>query len=195
MKKCLSHIAFLSILVGLMGCAPKALVTTDGKPANDHPSTEMRSGIITHEGLVFRLTPPHAWELDTESGRPNGVPVVFYPEGTSWRDSKTVMYVSVTAKRDGETVDSLIEQDVQRFREGDSRVVIADLPDQTVGKRQVKVKSFFGQSPENYEAVAYIDEKQHVVFLVLSARNTEAFESSLPMFSELAGSYFLLGTQ
>ncbi len=169
------------------GCAQtSSLATRD---------TEMRSGIILHEGCSFGITPPRGWVLDTESGAGNGVPAVFYPEGSSWADSRTVMYTNVTAKDSGQTGAALIEYDVTRFTSDDPEVVITDLPSRTVGRKTVTVKSFLGKSPENYEAVAYIDEKDHVVFLVLSARDRSTFESSLPSFSELVDSYVFMGAQ
>lgn len=156
--------------------------------------TGMRSGIIMYDGCSFGLTPPQGWTLDTESGASNGVPAVLYPEGSSWADSRTVMYANVTAKDSGQSGESMIEYDVKRFTSEDPEVVISDLPSRTAGRKKVRVKSFLGKSPENYEAVAYIDEKDHVVFLVLSARDMETFESSLPSFSELVDSYIFMGS-
>ena len=163
------------------------------KPSLPSHDTEMRSGIIMYDGCSFGITPPQGWVLDTESGANNGVPAVFYPDGSSWADSRTVMYANVTTKGSGQSGESMIEYDVERFTQEDPEVVITSLPSRTVGKKTVTVKSFLGKSPENYEAVAYIDEKDHVVFLVLSARDMKTFESSLSAFSELIDSYVFMG--
>lgn len=196
MENSFQRILPLCICLVAAGCAQKVAIATNDQLANAQPPVkeEMRSGIITYEGVVFGLTPPQGWLLDAESGIGNGVPVVFYPEGSSWETAKVVMYANVTVKHDGETVDSLVRQDMARFKNDDNSVVISDMQPIAIGKKQAMVKSFYGKSPENYEAVAYIDEKQHVVFLVLSAKSMHMFESSLPQFSNLVSSYFYMGS-
>ena len=54
------------------------------------------------------------------------------------------------------------------------------------------IRHFEGDEHGNFEAVAYIDEKQAIAMLVLSARKKSDFERAYPAFEKLVGSYRFL---
>ena len=47
----------------------------------------------------FALHPPLGWDIDSRSGRSQGLLTVFYPSGLSWTKSPVVMYVNVASKK------------------------------------------------------------------------------------------------
>ena len=159
------------------------------------------SGIIYGENHAFTLTAPEGWVLDNTSGRGQGLQAVFYPQGSSWQKGAAVMYANVYQKRNvkEEPLEKVIEGDVAEFRKRSAELNVTDaepihlVKDERVKDKKATVKYFTGDAHGNHEAVAYVDEGKVVVMLVLSARSKKVFESSLPAFKELVGSYFFLG--
>jgi hypothetical protein len=161
------------------------------------------SGIIYGENHAFTLTAPKGWVLDNTSGRTQGLQAVFYPEGSSWQKGAVVMYANVYQKKDikKESLETVIAGDVAEYKNRSAELSVTDAEpltttkDKRVKGKKATIKYFTGDAHGNDEAVAYIDEGKVVVMLVLSARNKKDFESSLPAFKELVGSYFFLGNK
>jgi hypothetical protein len=52
-----------------------------------------------------------------------------------------------------------------------------------------KILQYFS---DNYEAVAYIEETESFSIVVLTARDKESYEKSLPAFNDLVASYWFI---
>jgi len=161
------------------------------------------SGIIYGKNYSFALSAPKGWVLDTTSGRQQGLQAVFYPNGSSWKNGAAVMYASVVQKTDPtkESLESVIANDVAGFKKDSPNLKIVDADailtrtDARSKDKKATVRHFTGDSNGNSEAVAYVDEGNLVVMLVLSARSQKDFDGSLPAFKEFVGSYFFLGAK
>jgi len=159
------------------------------------------SGIIYGKNYSFALTAPKGWVLDTNSGRQQGLQAVFYPKGSSWKNGAAVMYANVYQKNDPtkESAQTVIANDVADFKKDSPSLKVVDadsMPTRTDARSKDKkatVKYFTGDRNGNSEAVAYVDEGNLVVMLVLNARSQKDFEDSLPAFKEFVGSYFFFG--
>jgi hypothetical protein len=116
---------------------------------------------------------------------------VFYPKGSSWDQAPEVMYANSVKKHKGAaTVQEFINSDYDRFKKGNPKIAISEgQPLKTEDGKTAQVRLFQGDQWGNYEAAAYIDEPAVMVILVLSARNQEAFQKSLPAFEKLVASY------
>jgi hypothetical protein len=134
--------------------------------------------------------------LDNRSGNPQGLCAVFYPVGSSWSDSDVVMYANTAKKVEGQqTVAELMAYDVEQFKRRAPGLAVTALPELKTGDdKQATVRRFQGDEHGNHEAVAYIDEKNTIVMLVLSARTKERFTEALPAFEKLVGAYHFLTT-
>lgn len=160
------------------------------------------SGIIHGKNYSFTLTAPKGWVLDDKSGRSQGLQAVFYPNGSSWKDGSAVMYENVHQKSDPtkDTIKTVIDDDISDFKQASRTVKTVDadpIPTRTdtrSANKKAVVKYFIDDQNGTNEAVAYVDEKDVVVMLVLSARNQQSFKASFPAFKEFVGSYFFLGT-
>lgn len=160
------------------------------------------SGIIYGKGYSFALTAPKGWVLDTTSGRQQGLQAVIYPKGSSWKTSGAVMYANVYQKTDStkETLQAIIANDVADFKKDSPNLKVVDadaIPTRADARSKDKkatVKYFTADRYGNSEAVAYIDEGNLVVMLVLNTRSQRDFEASLPAFKEFVGSYLFLAT-
>jgi hypothetical protein len=49
-------------------------------------------GYVHGVNHCYYLNEPTGWVLDTESGKRQGLPMVFYPKGSSWAKATTVIY-------------------------------------------------------------------------------------------------------
>ncbi len=162
---------------------------------------DRESGIIYGKNYSFTLTAPRGWVLDDSSGRGQGVQAVFYPKDSSWKNGAAVMYASVYQKIDPnkESVQTVIANDIAEYKKNSAELKVVDAEpvltrtDARSKDKKATVKYFTGDRNANAEAVAYVDEGKVVVMLVLSARSQKDFDSSLPAFKDLVGSYFFLG--
>ncbi len=154
------------------------------------------SGIVVFPESSFTLSAPKNWVLDNESGTEQGLPAVFYPQGSSWANGKAVMYANIWVKQNPaeETLAKVIAADEKAFKERSANLKVTDaeaLPTAKSGQKAT-VKYFTGDSFGNYEAIAYIDKGKTVTMIVLTSQTKEDFEKSLPAFKELVGSYSFL---
>jgi hypothetical protein len=159
------------------------------------------SGIISGKNYSFVLTAPKGWALDNTSGRSQGLQAVFYPKGSSWKNGSAVMYANVYQKTDPgkESLQTVIANDVAEYKKNSADLKVVDAEsistrtDARAKDKKATIKYFAGDRNANIEAVAYVDEGKVVVMIVFSARSQNDFDSSLPAFKKLVGSYFFLG--
>ncbi len=152
---------------------------------------ESGSGIVYGDQHAFLISAPPGWILDNESGADQGIHAVFYPNGSSWDQAPAVMYATTVRKREGiATVQEFINSDFAKFKKRNPKIVMTESRAlKTEDGKTAQVRLFQGDRWGNQEAVAYIEEPAVVVVLVLSARNQEAFQKSLPAFEKLVASY------
>jgi len=146
-----------------------------------------KEGIIYGPHHEFEVTAPDGWVIDNQAGISDGLHAVFYPEGGSWKESKTVMYANGVEKN-GRNIKQFIEDDVKSFKDKTGEIKDG-APLSTEDGKKAYVKYFLKEENGNYEAIAYIDEKYVVVIIALSARNEQGFNRSYPAFKELVASY------
>ena len=163
--------------------------------ADNASKNEQAGGIIYGKDHAFIIQAPKGWILDIESGVSQGIAAVFYPKGSSWQKSTVIMYINTASKasEENETIEKLIEYDISEFKKHSSSLKIKTAPKIITGdKKKAIVKYFSGDQYGNYEAIAYIDERNIVVMIVLSSRSEKIFKAALPAFKKLVGSYNFL---
>mgnify|MGYP003989514765 CR=1 FL=1 len=86
------------------------------------------SGIVFGDGFAFSLTAPSGWVLDNHSGNSEGLQAVFYPKGSSWDKSETVMYANIALKKikGNESVKKVISFDKKKFKIRSAKTRILD---------------------------------------------------------------------
>jgi len=153
-------------------------------------ASEDRTGIIYGPDHAFAVTAPSGWVLDNKSGVDQGLWAVFYPVGSSWKNSKVVMYINTASKTGDPTLDGLIAGDLERQRkESPGLNVKAGEPIELQDGTKAKVNHWSGDRGGNHESVAYIEAPTVWVMVVLSSRNEKAYRSALPAFSSLTRTY------
>jgi hypothetical protein len=177
-----SRASLIAVLLGLF--LVQALLATEKEFGG--------GGIVYGEGYAFMIEAPKGWVLDTRSGVPDGLQAVFYPRGSSWSESPTVMYAAwASKKKEGvTTLQQIIDKDLTNFKkENPSMVITESRPLKTGDGKKALVRLFKGDQGGNFEAVAYVDEKAGVAVLVLTSPEQAAFTKAVPAFEKLVSSY------
>lgn len=169
------------------------------KPAIQKPAAGEKgnqSGIFYDVGYVFTLSAPKGWVLDDATGRANGINAVLYRHGESWVHGDAVMYANINRKMKGrqDTVQKVVEFDIEQARKRSPDVVVETAPTLTTGDgRKAIVYTFtYAGKKAAKEKTAYIDTPKVVVFLVLSTQTESEYTRALPDFSKLVRSFHFL---
>ena len=174
-----------TVFFGLVGISAFAQSPTEAKKDGD-------GCIMYGQDHVFAIKLPPGWVVNPEIGKQLGLHAVMYPEGSSWQDSMVTMYSSFVHKgKDKKSLEAIIEEDIAGYRKGSPHLKVENVASLPVRnrKQRIIVKYFSGDQGGNFDAVAYIEESKVVVMLVLNSRTEKDFQSTLPAFRELVGSY------
>lgn len=153
-------------------------------------ATQQNAAIIYSDHGGFMISVPKGWTLDRATGERMGTCCVLYPQGSSWDQAESVIYPNIAEKQPGQTLQQLMSNDLDGFRQRFPKMNVAEARDLPAGDSQLaKVRFFYGVNQGSYELVAYVDEPQVVALLVLSSRSKEAMGEALPAFREVLKSY------
>ena len=151
MKTLLSILTALAIGMGL-----SALPAEESKNLDD-----MNTGLIYGKDHAFSLSAPEGWVLDNSIGVKQGLFAVFYPRGGSWEKSPVTMYVNTANPSPGDTLEDFIKADFEQMKKGSPGIVMKTGSSIETSKNKVAaVRYFTGDKWDNYEAVAYLQEKK-----------------------------------
>jgi len=173
-------IRLILVLMLLIPCHAEAAITERG------------TGLLFGADHAFNFTAPKGWVLDNQSGISQGLHMVFYPSGQTWKSSPVIAYgMSVAKDSEVRTVTDQVRRTVEDFRNNGSKDYSSetkeDIPLQD--KKTAKVYFFHGDQWGNYEAAGYIEEMGTINFLVYNAKNKSNFEKGLPAFKSILTSY------
>lgn len=153
-----------------------------------------RAALIYGDRYALTVRAPDLWTLDTRSGQRQGLQAVFYPDGERWAKSPAVMYCQVVGRgKEIADVRAMVDYDQNRYRNSSPTATVAEQSAMQVnGGKSVLVRRFSGGAKGTIEQVAYIEERTVIVMIILSCRNSEAFDTSLAAFGQLVNSYRFL---
>lgn len=140
------------------------------------------------EGVPFEFVLPKGWTFNQEQAAEADAVAIFYPEGTAWQDSKSVIYLKVAGKKEGESVADLMNADSLKLVQEFPGIRINAAPSlRTVDGKTALVRHISGAKNGKRQAIAYIDTAESIILVMLAARGGEAFEGALEPFEFLAG--------
>jgi hypothetical protein len=159
--------------------------------ANAEP-IEGGTGQARGVGHTYSLTAAKGWAIDVEAAKAEGISMVFYPTGSSWKESSAVIYTRPIG-RDSKIrrTQDAVNNVVKDFRQNGHPKYSAAFKNNLKidDQRTAKIYWFKGDNFGGLEAVAYIEEAKTINFVVLNARNAKAFQAALPAFTEIVKSY------
>ncbi|MBV8141715.1 MAG: hypothetical protein JO279_17670 [Verrucomicrobia bacterium] len=148
--------------------------------------------VVRGKDYAFEIKAPRNWVLDNEAGKDQGINLVFYPTGTSWGTSKAVIYVRVRTKGGAiRTIPDQVNDTLRNLRERGSPKVsvkhVKTLTTQDASKAEIYY--FAGDKFGNFEAAAYIQAKDSIHFITVSAQDQDSFRQAIPAFHAVVTSY------
>jgi hypothetical protein len=185
----LSLLAFLLLNTTVPSTPAGNLSTSQLKVPSAAASPENAAIIYSDHG-GFMISVPKGWVLDRATGQKMGTCCVLYPQGSSWDQADSVIYPNIAEKQPGQTLQQLMANDLDGFRQRFPKMNVVEARDLPAGEgAAAKVRVFYGVNQGSFELVAYVDEPQVVALLVLSSCSKEALGEALPAFREVLKSY------
>src|SRR5262245_34832182 len=153
-----------------------ALLALAGFPPYMPAQEPFPGGIVHGPKASFNISAPEGWVLDNESGKNQDLPCVLYPKGSSWSDSKTVMYAKVASPQ-WEGVDAFVTWAIQgmKAKHGTPKQKIAS------GKTKDGHDYFINEYPatktySQWERVGYVQLPQGVAYIVLTSHDQASYQ-------------------
>lgn len=181
--------------------AAKPANRSAAKPAAKAPAKKGAApGALTlvyGDDHVFGIVAPAGWAVDDSSGLGSRIRVVLYPIGQKWDSAPTVMYANPLHQdpRRPKTLTQMVVHDVEQFQKANPRGKVVAAPMIRTAKGQTaQVRYFAPDGGEPSEAVAYIDEQDLVMLLVLASREPGGFQKNLSAFHALVEHYEFVGS-
>lgn len=153
---------------------------------------EKGTGLFFCEQSAFQIQACNNWVLDNESGIGQGVPMILYPKGETWKDSPVVIYGKSASKEQAPSIEKQIDNTLKIFHNEYKSPNYKAEKKESIKLQNGKIAEiyyFSGDRFGNYEAGGYIEEDESINFLIMSARNEKAFKSSIIGFYEIVSSY------
>jgi hypothetical protein len=151
--------------------------------------TSETDGIPTKEGVI-PITIPKGWS------RVNGPGLAFFlRNGTNSNTANAWIYISsapIGPKEEYRDFNSYVQYDVTTYKDKYKAGTVQKEQPMFLARAKKLARVFTFESGEKsnaHERIIYIEEPHRALILVLSARNFEAFDASLPAFLDFAASY------
>lgn len=151
----------------------------------------LRAEMVQSSGFSFFLSAPAGWVLDKTMASQAESDAVLYPQGTTYQNAPSVLYVSVTPKGEGfKDLADLEQQDQSSAGQNNPRFHLQNGPLlQTHLKKSVPVFLFLGLKDGSGEAVAYVEEQGAVMVFTLTSTNEQVLHEDLPALQAVVDSY------
>jgi hypothetical protein len=159
-------------------------------PATSSFAQETSSGgIVYGPKAAFKISAPSDWVLDNSAGVEQGLPCVLYPEGSSWKDAKTIMYAKI-ASTEFTDVEAFAARAMKEMKDKHGT------PKQKIesGKTGDGKPYFINKYPatksySQWERVAYVQLPGAVAYIVLSSRAEPSYRKDSPATKEVLKSF------
>jgi hypothetical protein len=145
-----------------------------------------------NKGIIIKA--PKGWILDCESGSESGINAVFYKNGETWQNAKTVMYLKFASLKmeNQSNLNDLILYDTKTFKENYEGIEIKTKEKIELEKFGGIIKYFGGGNYESFEYLAYLDLNEFAIMTTISSRTKSDLNENYPVFKELLKSIKVL---
>ncbi|MFA5073721.1 MAG: helix-turn-helix domain-containing protein [Nitrospirota bacterium] len=162
-----------------------------------HSGSNDKAELIYCNGFAFWINPPTGWIADIEAGKDKDIPVFLHPEIYSIEEAPIRMHVEYYDKKEYPTGD-FIAQIKTHYEE---KYIKLDPPVQilegkairTADNKRARILIMNGGSGNLSEtrskAVAYIEENECHIFLILIATSKKLFTKYFSLFEDFVKSY------
>ncbi len=156
------------------------------------PTTFAQEGYAHGSDHCYYFAPPHGWVMDNRALASQGVPMVFYPEGTSWATADVAIYTRPASQtpQAADPVRAQVEKVLSMYKAA-SEHVKAKKAGAVASKAGAKGElwTFTGYSNGGTELVAYFRGRQTINYFVAHVPKGADVQQSRRVLVELASSY------
>ncbi len=151
--------------------------------------------MVQGDGYSFFMSAPVGWVLDKNMASDAEADAVLYPQGTTYQNAPSVLYVSVVEKGGGfKDLKDFIRQDSASALQQNPKLQVQSGPLlQTRLKKSVPLFLYTGYKDGSGEAVAYIEEEDMVVVVTLTSSTGQILHEDLPALQAAVESYEFIG--
>ena len=124
---------------------------------------------------------PNGWGHDYDAARQTGVRSIIVPRGGSFHGSPSIIYINEVDCGAADVVDCIVD----RFRPGNPNLVVTPIsPISTTAQSTARVILLDGASDPRQarEAIAFLEEEETTVLVVLSTRDTASWAKDMLAF-------------
>jgi hypothetical protein len=139
---------------------------------------------------------PKGWEYSFDQGKEFGVPLVFFPKGGSFRNSKTIIYVNeineFCVPNCAGAIPRAIDHEMEQSRADSPSLKVTigtPLKIQAGGQAAVRILTGLRDPHQVKEALAFIEHNETIVLLVLTTGDTKTWEQDYALFTEIVSGH------
>jgi hypothetical protein len=142
----------------------------------------------------YHFEAPRGWAMDNSVATGEGVPMVFYPFGTSWKSAPVAMYTrpisSAKGRPDSVRIREQVDEVVGMYRAASESVEATKVKTvQSNSGAKGELWSFTGYESGGAELVAYFAARKTVNFFVMQISSSSEVKEQIPVLLQLAASY------
>jgi hypothetical protein len=152
------------------------------------------SGYAHGADHCYYFDAPRGWTMDNAAGARDGVPMVFYPAGTTWQTAPVAMYTrpasSSNISPEPARIAEQVERVVQMYRSNSENIEARRVQDVRARSGSTgELWQYTGYSNGGAELVVYYPAPRTINFFVLQLPQAETADEYRPILVELAESY------
>ena len=146
-------------------------------------------GIVYGPKAAFKISAPAGWVLDNSAGAEQGLPCVLYPKGSSWQDSRTIMYAKI-ASTEFTDVDQFVARSIKEMEKMHGKPKEKVVSGKTGDGKPYFINEYPAtKSYSQWEQAAYIQLPGAVAYIILSSRDESSFHKDAPALQEVLKSF------
>jgi hypothetical protein len=140
----------------------------------------------------YYFEPPVGWQMDNQAAATNGVPMVFFPEGTTWQSAEVVMYTrpSPQLRPGAESIKAQVADVIAMYRSASEKITA--VPNEQVHAKagaQGQLWSYSGYRNGGSELAVYFLGRNTVNYFVAQVPRGASLKQAKQNLLTLASSY------
>ncbi len=136
---------------------------------------------------AFGINVPNHWQSACHAEKTHGVPLALWPEGFSWANAMSRMYITVSLKH-GMTLKEFADDEIERFKVESPNVKAESLAGIQDSASKIE-RHLSGDRNGSHELIEYLDGGAVFYILVFSSKTQEDFDKLNRDFEIFASSF------
>lgn len=143
--------------------------------------------IVYGDEWAFGINVPNLWQSACHAEKTHGVPLALWPEGFSWANAMSRMYITVS-KKNGMTLKEFADDEIERFKVLSPNVKVDSLAGIQDSASEIE-RRLSGDRNGSHELIKYLDGGTVFYILVFSSKTQEEFDKLNRDFEIFASSF------